>query len=359
MAARPASPTSLLWAHQLKREHGQLLKRMQELEANSERQAKRIKTAETAAESGSNTDLAALAKKVKALDQSGLATRLSNLERDFKGKMEELKARAEATASQVTDMQKAAESRDEEKHKAFTKEKALLKRIGDIETGLKNYGDAVVKLGGRVDDDRMDQIKGQLKDLTRQVEKEGGKIHMLEESVAALGGANEELVKANAKLVAEKQRVAAHASDEAQIPMNDASSSTIQVAPQQARKDRSSHGWKGSGAEKDILASGVDMLSGKVLKLPPKRAFPDDDAEDEDDTPTRKRGRFDSTAQFKPKPKPKSKPIPPHLHPSTSSDASTPKKKSHKWSGGGTEKGILRTGNALLGGVGADGQSVG
>lgn len=353
MAARPSSPTSLLWAHQLKREHGHLLKRMQELEANSERQAKRIKTAETAAESQSQTDLAALAKKVKALDHSGVASQLSKIEHSLREKAEELEAGIEAITIQIAAMKKDAESRDEEKRKAFTKEKTLLKRIGEIETGLKSYEDALDKMGRRVDDDRMEQIKGQLKALTRQVEKEGGRMQWLEASIIALEGANGDLMKANARLMTEIQKAAAVTKGGAGASENDDDSSAVPVAPQQGRSDRLSHGWKGSGTEKDILASGVHILGDKVLKLPAKKTTQDDDVQDDDETPTRK------GVGFARKEKPKSKPIPPHLRPLPPIDASLPKKKSHKWSGGGTEKGILSDGNALLGDAGADGQAAG
>lgn len=322
----------------MKREHGHLLKRMQDLEASSERQNKRIKTAETAAKSGASADLATLAKQVKALEDGGVGRRLSKLENDIRNKTEELDAGSKAITMQVTAMQRDAEALDEEKRTAFAKEKALLKRIAELETGLKNYEQAMVQVGRRIDETRLEQIKAQLEGLSQQVAKEGSQMKKFAESVTVLEVANEELKKSNQFLSTELEKVAARAAAPSGAAVGGEEdetqdlSSNDDVAPRNLKKGKR-HGWTGGGSDRDIVASGTQMFPQTAAAASRKESEP---ADDEDDV----------TVSKKPRPPPrkqKYKPIPPHLRPATPKDQANPKK-SHRWGGGGADKDILRAG---------------
>ena len=350
MAPGPSSPTSLLWAHQLKREHGFLLKRMQDIEASSERQAKRIKTAEAAAKSGSEHDIATLAKRIQALDQDGINARLTKLEDETRRKISSLEAESEATTLQVATMHKTAESQDDEKRKAFSKEKALLKRIGEIETGLKTYEQSLVQMGRRVNEDRLEEIRGQLNELVKQVEREGSEMKRLAESVTELERANEQLKKSNKQLAAELQKFADRPAVIAKVAETNASTgaedpdenSAIEVAPRKARKKKP-HRWSGGGADRDIIKSGAQLFDKPFLRQPPtkKSNANGEPADSEDGAATPRK------LHLPPKAKEKFRPIPPHLRPKTPASQVNPKK-SHKWSGGGTDKGIISSGKGGL-----------
>ena len=353
MTARPSSPTSMLWAHQLKREHGYLVKRMQDLETSSDRQNMRIKTAETAAKSGSNVDVATLAKQIKALEEGGVTNRLARLENEMKLKTEELEAGSEAITAQVAAMQKDTEAVDEDKRKAFSKDKALLKRIGELETGLKTYEQYMVQLGRRVDASRLEQISAQLEGLSKQVAREGSQVKTLTESFTALEVANEELKRSNQHMTRELEKLAARpvaavatpqaekkdddvdagADDEQQE--QDLTATSIDLTAPPKTKKRKGHKWAGGSADRDIVKAGAQMFGDTMVMTSDNR--PDDPQqheESEDEAPVPKKRRLP------PKPKQKIKPIPPHLRPPPSSDQ--PKAKSHKWSGGGADRDIIR-----------------
>lgn len=344
MSTKPSSPTSLLWAHQLKREHGYLLKRMQDLEATTEQQQKRIKSAESAAKSGANADVTALTKQIKALEDSGLARRVSKLEGRMKEKTEEFEVQAANLSEQVSALQKVSEAREEEKAKAFPKEKALLKWIGEVKDELKTYEQRLGVVGRKVDEVRLDDIRTQLDGLTEQVEREGGRMKRLEESVMALEGVNGELRKRNGELVAEVQKakgtwkrdeVVANRQGLSAISQDDEAGEVVGVG----RKRK----WAAGDADRDIVRSGAQLFGSIAEAMGTKdNGIPDAADEDEDETPMTKKARMPPP---KPKTKTKYKPTPPQLRRKQPADSSSPKKtKSHKWAGGGADRDIIRSG---------------
>lgn len=348
--ARPSSPTSLLWVHQLKRENGHLLKRMQDLEASNERQAKRVKTIETNAKSGADADIATLAKQIKTLDESGVGRRLAHLEHEVKQKTQDLEAGSEAITVQIAAMRKESDATGEEKRKAFSREKTLLKRIGELETGLKTYEQSLVQVGRRVDESRLEQIRDQLKGLSKQLTAEGSQMKRLTESVAVLEVANEELRKSNQGLAAQIEKLAARPTAVVEMPQSiakagndrDLLSSTIEAAPLKAKKKgKKHHKWSGGGADRDIIMSGTQLLSDTTLTSRMMQQGDTDQLEDSDDEAQIK------TTRTVPKSKQKYKPIPPHLRLPTS-DGQANSKKSHKWAGGGTDRDIIRSGRGWI-----------
>ncbi|KAF2662806.1 hypothetical protein K491DRAFT_2913 [Lophiostoma macrostomum CBS 122681] len=72
IASTPLNPTSLLWGHQLKREHGFLLDRMKTLEKGHQGYDARIRSAEVAANTVKNTaqDIKRLERSLSAIDES-------------------------------------------------------------------------------------------------------------------------------------------------------------------------------------------------------------------------------------------------------------------------------------------------
>ncbi len=97
---------------------------------------------------------------------------------------------------QISALQQDKQLAEEQRKATLTKDKALLKRIGEVEEGLKKYEKTLDLIGKRVNGTRVEQIKEQLDGLTKQVMKEGEQMKLLSESVKALETAQAELVKA-------------------------------------------------------------------------------------------------------------------------------------------------------------------
>lgn len=334
MAARPSSPTSLLWAHQLKREHGYLLKRVQKLESENEKHDDRIKSAENAARSSTSGDIESLAQQVKAMEDSGVTQRVTDMEANVTRKLDDVEAESEAMTMQIAALQKDDAVTKAEREKALTKEKALLRRISDVEQGLKKYEQTLDRIGRQVNDDRLQQIKDQLENLAKQVKKEGSQMKLLEESVKVLEDANRELQKANEKLEADLKRVAD------QSAANESAKAATSTSPdeadatsgaQQESSKKKSHKWVGGGADRDIIQKGSVMFGSQIeaaastqTSAPPAKKKPPP-----------------------PPPKPKKKPLPPKKGLFTSNADSSSPKKSHRWAGGGADKDIIQAGISL------------
>ena len=336
MAPRPSSPTSLLWAHQLKREHGHLLKRMQDLESANEKQENRLKTAETAAKTSVNSDVASLAKEVQALGESGINERLTNMEKDVGQEIEDAQAESEAMTLQIATLQKDDMLAEEERRKTLNKDKALLKRIGELEEGLTKYENSLDRMGRKINEAQHERIKDQLESLTKQVMQEGSQMKMLTESVKALEAAHQELSNANEKLeadlraVAERPHVVPSTSEAKSTPEDaQAEPDAIPGTESEQPKKKKSHKWGGGGADRDIIRMGSDYFdspattsrpSPSTIAVSKKPVFPKNPLE------------------VKKSPVPKKASVPKKL-----ADPSK-RKKPHRWSGGGADKDIINAG---------------
>ena len=208
MVQRPSSPTSLLWAHQLKREHGHLLTRIQAVEATNERNENRIKGAESAASSAQSNDVAALAKQVKALHEAGLGKRLAKIERDVREKLEDVQAGSEAMVLKIAALERDEAKVEEERKRGFGKEKAMLKRVGEIEEVVKKNGEELKQLGQADESEHIRDLKQAIEAVAKHVKRGGDEAKVVAKKVAALEAANDELKKTNERLVTQVASIA-------------------------------------------------------------------------------------------------------------------------------------------------------
>ncbi|KAI6800029.1 hypothetical protein KC350_g15930 [Hortaea werneckii] len=287
MTPRPVSPTSLFWGHQLKREHGHLLARLQQLESAGKQQGERIQKAESAAKETVSRDIAALTEQVRGLSEADFNQRLSKMGEEVMSKLEDVQAEHEATMIKVASLDKDGAEVEEERRKALTREKALLQRVNEAEKGLEKYRENLQNVGRQVDEINMSAIKTQLENLTQQVLNEGAEMKRLEDSVHMLEAANEELLKANERLVAEMARMAEtrnsapaaqpiskptskSASAESETPDADELDSDGE-APR--KKKKKSHKWAGGGADRDIIRQNRESSrkSAKQIQVPQRQ----------------------------------------------------------------------------------------
>ena len=330
--AASLSPESHLWAKQIKREHGFLLNNMQDLATATAKNEERIKAVETAVEtnSGGSAEVAALTKQVQAIGSDKIKDRLDGMEKAINGRLDEVEGDQEAQTLKLSGLQRDKQLAEEERKATLTKDKALLKRIGEVEEGLKKYEKNLDLIGKRVNGTRVDQIKEQLEGLTKQVMKEGEQMGLLAESVAKLETANAALMKANQKLEAEMkvnaEKLARQDAQEASSKRSNAAPAAATSSPDlSTSQKKKSHKWVGGGADKDIINQGAGLFKVKPAAKPP--------------APKEKPAASQRAApKVIKKPAPKKKPAVPKT-PSQHSD-----RKSHKWAGGGADRDIIEAG---------------
>ncbi|KAI6937172.1 hypothetical protein KC355_g15844 [Hortaea werneckii] len=199
-------------------------------------------------------------------------------------KLEDVQADHEATMIKVASLDKDGAEVEEERRKAVTREKALLQRVNETEKGLERYRENLQNVGRQVDEINMSAIKAQLENLTQQVLSEGAEMKRLEDSVHMLEAANQELLKANERLVAEMAKLAEtrnsapaaqpvskptskSASAESETPDADELDSEGEMPKGKKKK---SHKWAGGGADRDVIRQNRESSrkSGKPIQVP-------------------------------------------------------------------------------------------
>ena len=218
---------------------------------------------------------------MKALDGDGIMKRLVRIENEVTCKLEDVQADSEAMIMKVASLEKAETSAEEERRKAFNKEKALLKRVGEVEGGLMEYQQSLVRVGRRVDEASIGTIKAQLEGLAQQVGKEGSGMKRLEESIEVLEVANTELKKSNERLAAEITKLAErpHLAPVVQTASKDTSTGLIPRGESQVLSGddndsrppaKKSHKWAGGGADRVVIQQNSSSAQ-KKPPAPPKK----------------------------------------------------------------------------------------
>jgi hypothetical protein len=308
---------------------------MQDLDSTTSKHEDRIKAVENAVKAnagGDSTAVAALAKQVREIDSEAIKERINSMERNVKERLDDIDADNFTMTKVIEGFERDKQLAEEERKATLTKDKALLKRIGEVEGELKKYQKNLDLIGKKVNGSRLDQIKDQLDGLTKQVMEEGEQMTLLTESVAKLETANTALVKANEKLEAQLKKSEERLSKQEARAGAEATTTTTPHADTPASPDEStsqrkkSHKWAGGGADKDIIRQGADLFGIKSAPKPP----PPKPRPTESKKPT--------AEVLKKKATPKKNPI----VPKPTSDGS--RRKSHKWAGGGADRDVIAAG---------------
>lgn len=195
----PSDPTSLLWAHQMKREHGLLLQKVEKLEVA----ISRIEALALAAQDR-ETDVAAVAQRVQTLtDESthknSAATEeaVKKIRQEVTDQFEDLDDRLEAIINKLDAVDKAGETATSNRKDAFDREVEMLKRVKGLEAGMKTYQDNIRMLGRKIDNVGVEQIQAQLSKLIQKVNDAGEDHERVKETLAMLENATEALTREN------------------------------------------------------------------------------------------------------------------------------------------------------------------
>ncbi|KAI5366390.1 Putative AT hook, DNA-binding protein [Septoria linicola] len=203
----PSSPTSLLWAHQMKREHGFLLTRMQKLEAAISRieaiaianQDKELNVAEIAQK------VQTLAEESRTKNSHGTESAIEKVRKEVTDQFKELDERLEAIINKLDSVDRAVEHAAGTSSKAFDREVEMLKRVKGLEEGMKNFRDNMRLLGRKVDDGSVEQVHAQVQKLMQKAKDAGADHEKVQETVTMLQAAVEAMKEENQKLEAQVQ----------------------------------------------------------------------------------------------------------------------------------------------------------
>ncbi len=141
--ARPTSPTSLLWAHQLKLQHAHLLERMNKLEEANKTLKKVVESAQIddAALQDVVSDRAGLASRMTAAESvnRGLQERLESVTRQSQTGIASLEARVREVHERVQTLEGKYEEGRRIEGQILSTQEALLQKIGQMHSELTEH----------------------------------------------------------------------------------------------------------------------------------------------------------------------------------------------------------------------------
>ncbi|KAI9710102.1 MAG: hypothetical protein M1820_002904 [Bogoriella megaspora] len=161
MVSRPNSPTSLLWAHELKRQHEFLLKRQKDLEIQNESLASAVADA--------RTDVKALKNQAPATEQLAKA---HETVQNQSSKIEALTKRMIALESKETKL-------NNDMDKVFKHEKTVLKQMSDLEASLQQMKSVLSNVVSNVEEIDSASLKLRLAEVETATDRQGNQMRNL------------------------------------------------------------------------------------------------------------------------------------------------------------------------------------
>ncbi|KAE9985384.1 hypothetical protein BLS_008323 [Venturia inaequalis] len=189
-STRTSSPTALLWAHQLKREHQHLLNRIKALETANSNLASRMDVTEMSAQDTAQTikSVNELSVRIQAIeeDDNSQQQRFEELDRDRGERFEKLGDGVKKVGKRLQVLEKDLDDRDEEsqeKRERAAREKALLvDRLDELEkeyAKLKETAAKGEKLTRKDDTASSKVLNRRMEALEARHKEEGAKVKSL------------------------------------------------------------------------------------------------------------------------------------------------------------------------------------
>ncbi|KAL9082710.1 MAG: hypothetical protein Q9165_008809 [Trypethelium subeluteriae] len=182
MVPRPKSPTSLLWAHELKRQHEHLFQRQKDLEIRNENLQKAVEKVETSAR----------AAKDQAFDPEQLSIANATLK--------EQTIQIGVLTKRVVALESGMRKMDEDMDKAFERETTTLKRINELDVAYKEAGNALNGLGLKLEELGMKEIHAKLLKIEAISGKHGGQLKGLTKIIHEIQPSQEDLASSLRKI---------------------------------------------------------------------------------------------------------------------------------------------------------------
>ncbi|EON64319.1 hypothetical protein W97_03550 [Coniosporium apollinis CBS 100218] len=196
MVQRPASPTSLLWAHQLKKEHAHLLERMKALEAMSKAVVARMEEAEatTAAARETVTRVADMAARIAAIEEDDDDVRqwITKLDEERQAQARKGDDKLQSLSRKIGLLDAEMKRREMEEKEAKRRDDDVLKRLVQLEVAREAETKAADRLVRKTDP--VDKVLSRRLDAFESRRNEDNtKIAALLQKIKALESLNHEL----------------------------------------------------------------------------------------------------------------------------------------------------------------------
>lgn len=196
MVQRPASPTSLLWAHQLKKEHAHLLERMKALEAMSKDVVARMEEAEatTAAARETVTRVADMAARIAAIEEDDNDVRqwITKLDEERQAQARKGDDKLQSLSRKIGLLDAEMKRREVEEKEAKRRDDEILKRLVQLEVAREADKKAADKLV-RKNDPVNKGLSRRLDAFESRRNEDDTKIAALLQKIKALESSNHEL----------------------------------------------------------------------------------------------------------------------------------------------------------------------
>lgn len=198
MVPRPTSPTSLLWAHQLKREHGHLLNRMKDLEKSHEAYESRIKATEVIADGMKNraSEIKEMVTRISAIEEDDKDVKewVKKLDEERRVRMREDVERVKSLQQKLAALERQWQKSQLEAQKISSDHSMAITRIEELEHEIQRQGKSADKLSKKNDPADIKVLMRRL-DAIESHRTGDSRIHReLLDKIADLEGANRQLV---------------------------------------------------------------------------------------------------------------------------------------------------------------------
>lgn len=200
MAPRPSSPTSLLWAHQLKREHAYLLERIKTLETANVQLKENLQVVEernTAATSANEniSKLAALLEPVEGANDK-LIQRLEKLESSLKDATEDAKCTLRRLQKKVEGIDSISIEIRNDQANAKAAHALALQRISEVEELQRKQKAANREFGSEDDLTDVRALNWRIKRLETERKEDAMKFKEMQDKLSALEKTNQHTTQA-------------------------------------------------------------------------------------------------------------------------------------------------------------------
>lgn len=199
MVPRPASPTSLLWAHQLRLEHVSLLDRVKSLEASHQRLDARVTECEAgkAALNGALSTSKDIALRLSAVEQSNSDAKnaIERLESDNISRQTDKDTKLQELARKVGTLERDGLKRDADGHETILSYQAIVSRLDKIEAAWTKEKKEKEKLTRKDDPQDIKVLTRRLDALESQLGRndDGLRNKVTLDRILALEGENQRL----------------------------------------------------------------------------------------------------------------------------------------------------------------------
>ncbi|PIA93830.1 hypothetical protein CB0940_04069 [Cercospora beticola] len=235
----PSEPTSLLWAYQIKREHGHISDRLAQLEAaigrlEAQATADRDREAEVTALS---QQLHAYTEESSKKNATAADEAIQQVRKDVSEQFEDVKGRLEAIITKLDAVDRDTADAAAKKKDEFNREVDMLKRVKRVEEEIDQYRNSLTALGKQLDEQCVQMVQEQIKKLLQEARNAGDdrekvkeNLEMIEDALVALKEEKEKVLAEVQETTAALHKTASEATTASNLSMDNARDALLKAA---------------------------------------------------------------------------------------------------------------------------------